>query len=404
MKILQVNKFFYLKGGSEAYLFSLIDGLKALKYYTAEFSMFDKMNYFSHWNKYFVSKIDYDTKKTIKKIKAATKILYSLEAKTKIASVLNKFQPDLVHLHIFQHQLSASIIPEIKKRNIPIVYTAHDLKSVCPNYKMLTNGIVCEECKGHRYYNCFKNRCVKDSYVKSSINMLEMYFHLWCKYYDMIDLIITPSKFYKKKLIEWRFSSERVIHVPNFINENKFLPKYSNKGYFIYLGRLSEEKGILTLVNAMKKVKKGKLIIIGTGPLENAIKQKITTMRLANVEMVGFQSGESLNNYIINSMFSVIPSEWYENGPISILENFACGKPVIGAEIGGIPEHITIGKDGFIFQPKNPLDLAEKINFLLEHKELLPIMGAAARKKAETVYSRKKHLEAITQIYKKLFQ
>ncbi|MCF8070367.1 MAG: glycosyltransferase family 4 protein [Desulfobacterales bacterium] len=404
MKVLQVNKFFYLKGGSETYLFSLIDGLKGSGLSVAEFAMADPRNRDSEWSPYFTSTIDYNTTKIIEKIKFATKILYSFEAKNNISRLLDKFKPDIVHLHIFQHQLSPSILPEIKKRNIPIIYTAHDLKSACPAYLMLSHGHICEKCKGHKYFNCLTNKCVQNSYLKSSINMVEMYFHLWMKYYDLIDLIITPSDFHRKKLIEFRFPAEKVVHVPNFVDETRFTPNYSNEGYFIFLGRLSEEKGIVTLLKAMENVTKGKLIIIGTGPLALQVQEKISSAKLKNIEVVGQQSGTALTQYIKNAMFSILPSECYENGPISLLENFACGNPVIGANIGGIPEHIDDNVDGLIFEPKDHGDLAEKINLLLSNPKRLETMGRAARQKAEKLYSKNQHIRTIIGIYDRLIQ
>lgn len=404
MKVLQANKFFYRKGGSEAYLFSLIDGLREYGHDVAEFAMYDPKNYQSDWEGYFTPAIDYDTDFFFEKIQFAGKIIYYRDARKKIACVLDKFKPDIVHLHIFQHQLSPSILPEIKKRTIPIVYTAHDLKSICPNYKMLSYGRVCEKCKGHKYYNCFLNKCVKNSFLKSLVNVVEMYFHLWQKYYDLIDLIITPSNFYRKKLIEFRFPEKKVIHVPNFVDEKLFTPCFEHKGYFIYLGRLSEEKGVMTLLKAMKMVPNGKLIIIGSGPLEAEVRSVVASSRLSNVELVGFQSGKSLRKYISNSMFSIMPSEWYENGPISLLENFACGKPVIGADIGGIPEHISHGKDGLVFKSKDSEDLAEKINTLLDDPGKLKAMAMSARKKVESFYSKENHLKTIIKLYEQLIK
>ena len=404
MKILQVNKFFYRKGGSETYLFSLIDGLRDHGIDVAEFSMQDLKNSHSDYEKYFVSNIDYDDKNLLEKIKIGCQIFYSIEARKKISKLLDVYKPNLVHLHIFQHQLSPSILLEIKKRSIPIVYTAHDLKTICPNYKMLTHDRVCEECLGHKYYKCIQNQCVKDSYMKSAVSCTEAYLHLWLKYYDLIDLIITPSEFYRKKLIEFRFPADKVLHIPNFINEKQFIPHYNHDGYFIYLGRLSEEKGILTLVDAMKGVTRGKLIIIGTGPIEGQIISKVASLGLKNIELVGFQTGDALNNYISNAMFSIMPSEWYENGPISLLESFACGKPVIGSDMGGIPEHISHGKDGLIFEAKNFKDLANKINTLLNDPDLLESMAQAARKKAEELYTKDKHLKTMIRLFEQLIK
>ena len=157
MKILHVNKFFYVKGGSETYLFSIIDGLRQAEHTVAEFAMQHKLNRDSKWSHHFTETIDYDTSDVVKKLIFASKIIYSFEAKHKIRSLLNEFSPDIVHLHIFQHQLSPSILPEIKKHNIPVVYTAHDLKLVCPNYKMYSNGSICEKCRTYKYYQCLLN-------------------------------------------------------------------------------------------------------------------------------------------------------------------------------------------------------------------------------------------------------
>ncbi len=402
MRIVQVNKFFYLKGGSEAYLFSLRDGLQNAGIESAEFAMTSPKNLPSDWARFFTEEVDYNTTSFAEKIRFAGKIIYSFEARKKIGALLDAFNPDIVHLHIFQHQLSASILPEIKKRNIPVVYTAHDLKSICPNYKMLSRGRICERCRGHRYYHCLTSRCVKGSYLKSGINMVEMYFHLWMKYYDLIDLIITPSRFYREKLVTFRFPADRVVHVPNFVDEDRFAPHYQHGDSFVYLGRLSEEKGILTLVRAMKKVPAGKLVIIGSGPLEARVREEIAGAGLNNIELVGRQSGTRLRRYLQNTMFSIIPSEWYENGPISLLEAFACGKPVIGADIGGIPEHIDDQVNGLIFRPGDPADLAEKINMLLQRPDRIITMGKAARRTAEKTYGRRRHLEAVLRIYNRL--
>lgn len=234
--------------------------------------------------------------------------------------------------------------------------------------------------------------------------MVEMYFHLWRKYYELIDLIITPSQFYREKLIEFRFPEQQVIHIPNFVNECNFTPNFNHEGYFIYLGRLSEEKGIMTLLKAMAKVKKGRLVIIGTGPLGSEIQERIHSSGLMNVKMVGQQSGLALREYLKNAMFSVLPSEWYENGPISLLENFACGKPVIGSDIGGIPEHIDDTVDGLIFRSKDHDDLAEKIDMLLSDPKRLETMGRSARHKAENLYGKKQHIQTMVDVYQRLIR
>lgn len=396
---MQINKFYYQKGGSETYLFGIEEALRRLGHEVIQFSMLHPKNRKSNWENYFVNKIDYENSSFSDQIKNAINIIYSLEAKRKIGRLLKKVKPDIAHLHIFQHQLSSSILPEIKKMNIPIVYTAHDLKSICPSYKMLCNGKVCERCRGHKYYNCFVHRCTKGSYIKSLINTVEMYAHLWLKYYDLIDVIIAPSYFYKNKLIEFRFSSDKVIHLPNFVDLDNIRPTFEYQKYFVYYGRLSKEKGLLTLIKAMQKINNLQLVIVGNGPMNKILVKQVEDLGLQNVKFAGFQSGSNLYRLIGDSMFSVLPSEWYENGPMSLLESFAHGKPVVGADIGGIPEYINDNEDGIIFKPGNADDLSEKINRMIDNPIKTIKMGKNARCKAEQIYSKEQHVQKILEIY-----
>jgi glycosyltransferase involved in cell wall biosynthesis len=399
--ILQINKFYFLKGGSEVYLFALEKELRRMGYILAQFSMHDANNKPSDYSEYFVNNIDYDNAGQIEKIDAAIKIIYSFEARRKLATLLDIHKIDLAHLHIFQHQISASILPALKQRGIPIVYTAHDLKSICPNYKMLTHDGVCERCKGGRYYNCFIHKCTKNSRLKSLLNVMEMYFHDAMGWYDLIDVIVTPSDFYRRKMVELRFPSSKVVHIPNFIDETNFEPCYDSGNYFLYFGRLSDEKGVSTLIRAMREVKACRLVVAGTGPAQTKIEAVIDEYGLNNVDLVGFKSGKDLVNLIRGAMFTVLPSEWYENGSISLLESMAYGKPVVGADIGGIPEHINGGEDGLIFDSGNERDLAEKINTLIAEPDTCVAMGKAARHKVETTYSKRRHMEALLNIYQR---
>ena len=196
MKILMVNKFYYIKGGSETYYFSLKNLLEKNGHEVIDFSMEDEKNFESKYSKFFVNNVDYNKEQSIfSKMKEAKKIIYSTEAKKKLELLIKETKPDIAHLHIFQHQLSLSILDVLKKYNIPIVYTAHDLKMICPNYKMLTHGEICERCKDGKYYNCLKYKCLKDSMAKSGVAMMEAYINKCRKAYDKIDYIISPSKF-----------------------------------------------------------------------------------------------------------------------------------------------------------------------------------------------------------------
>ena len=404
MKILMVNKFFYIKGGSETYYFSLKKLLEHHGHTVIDFSMKDEKNFESPYSKFFVENVDYNKKQSIfDKIKEAEKIIYSFEAKKKIEELIKETKPDIVHLHIFQHQLSLSILDVLKKYNIPIVYTAHDLKMICPNYKMLTHGKICEECKGQKYINCLKNECLKDSMVKSAVAMMEAYINKWRKAYDKIDYIITPSEFYRKKFIEFGIDENKISHIPNFLStEQVDYDVIPNQDYFLYFGRLSEEKGIMTLIKAMEGIK-STLKVVGTGPLQDEIKQFVKDKNYKNIEILGFKSGKELNTIVANAKAVVLPSEWYENGPYSAIEALRLKVPLIGSDLGGIPELIDEGENGYIFEHGNDFELNRKLNKLdnLTKKELEK-MREASEKKFLDSYIDSVHYVKLKNIYDKI--
>ena len=357
MKILMVNKFFYIKGGSETYYFALKRMLEAKGHTVIDFSMEDEKNFDSPYSEYFVEAVDYNGGMSKKQqLKAAKNIIYSTEAKRKLEKLIQETKPDIAHLHIFQHQLSPSILDVLKKYNIPTVYTAHDLKMLCLNYVMMTHGQLCEKCKGGHYLNCLKQKCVKNSTLKSSINVMEGYLHKWRKSYDVIDVILTPSLFYKNKFLDFGIDKERVYHLPNFLDREcpQVEPAEDREQYFLYFGRLSAEKGVLTLIKAVENTKK-LLYIVGTGPCKEEIEQYLKEHHMTNVKLLGFKSGQELINVVGNAKAVILPSEWYENGPYSAIESLQLGRPIIGSELGGIPE--LIDGNGKVFGHGNVEEL-----------------------------------------------
>lgn len=342
MKILMVNKFFYIKGGSETYYFALKQLLEAKGHTVIDFSMKDEKNFDSPYLEYFVESVDYNGEMSKKQqLKVARNIIYSTEAKRKLEKLIQDTQPDIAHLHIFQHQLSPSILDVLKKYDIPTVYTAHDLKMLCLNYVMMTHGQLCEKCKNGHYLNCLKQKCVKNSILKSSINVMEGYLHKWKRSYDTIDVIMTPSLFYRKKFMDFGISKERVYHLPNFLAREfpEVEAAKDKEQYFLYFGRLSVEKGVLTLIKAVENTK-NLLYIVGKGPCLQEIERYLKEHNMTNVKLLGFKSGKELINVVANARAVILPSEWYENGPYSAIESLQLGRPVIGSELGGIPELI----------------------------------------------------------------
>lgn len=400
MKILMVNKFFYIKGGSETYYFALKRLLEAKGHTVIDFSMKDEKNFESPYSDYFVDGVDYNGEMGKKaQIKAAMNIIYSREAKKKFEALVKAEKPDIVHLHIFQHQLSPSILDVCKKYNIPTVYTAHDLKMLCLNYVMMTHGEICEKCKGGHYMNCLKQKCVKDSSAKSIINVCEGYLHKWRKSYDAIDRIVTPSAFYRDKFIEFGVKSDRVTHIPNFLDREVPSVNHSEDSlqYFLYFGRLSREKGILTLIKAIEETDK-KLNIVGSGPCKEDIEKYLEEKNITNVKLLGFKSGQDLIDVVGNAIAVILPSEWYENGPYSAIESLQLSRPVIGSQIGGIPE--LIDGNGYSF-PHGNID--ELRNILLNFPDVASEEYSRLCKQSfelyKKVYTSETHYAQLEKIY-----
>jgi len=404
MKILAVNKFYYVKGGAESYFFSLNNLLEQNGHEIIPFSMKDKKNLYSKYEEYFINNVNYTNMGLKTKIINTVKIIYSFEAAKKIKNIIRDTSPVLAHLHIFQHQMSPSIIFSIRKAKIPIVNTVHDLKVICPNYKMLNSNGICEECKGQKYFNCLVNSCTKGSKLYSAINMFEAYLHKYLKSYSYVDKFICPSEFYRRKFIEFGVLESKLEYIPNFVDVKQFHPCYESQDYFVYVGRLSEEKGIKTLIRSMKDVKSSKLYIIGTGPIEGELKNQVNNLNLKNVEFLGFKTGNELENAIKNSKFTIIPSEWYENCPMSVIEAMAYGKAVIGSDLGGIPELIEDGITGLIFKAGDNEELAKKINYMLDNYKVCKEMGVKGRARAESVYDKGIHYEKVNEVYKTLLK
>lgn len=365
MKVCLVNKFHYVKGGSETYYFGLGELLKNHGCEVVYFSMKDKKNQPCQQEEYFVNNVDFNAPMNkVQTAKTALKMLYSMEAKKKFEQLIVDERPDIIHLNIFQSQLTGSIVDVAKKHHIPIVYTAHDLKSVCPNYQMLNHGTVCEKCLHGNYINCFLTGCMKDSKTKSLLAMMEAEVYKVKKIYQKIDLVITPSEFYKKKIEEAGVVSCPVVHMTNFLPEGTEYVNGTEQGkYFLYFGRLSREKGILTLVKAYAQAKVERpLYIVGTGPVEEQIKSLVEEKELhERVILLGFKLGQELKSIVANALCVCLPSEWYENGPYSIMEAQAVGRPVIVTENGGLPELVEDGVTGYIVRPNDVEDLAEKL-------------------------------------------
>lgn len=398
MKILLVNKFHYLKGGSEKYYFDLAKLLQEHGHEVAFFSMQDEKNIKTDCKEYFVENSDMNSKNPLK----AFDIIYSKKNKKVMEKALDEFKPDIVHLNNFQRQLSASIIKPIKKRNIPVVFTAHDLQAICPAIVMLDNEKnICEKCLKGKYLNCIKGKCVKNSGLKSILGAIEGKYYRSKKIYSKgIDKIITPSEFYKKKLEEDGISSGKIEALHNFIDLDDYNVKTEDEGYALYYGRIIKEKGILNLIKAFKDIKNAKLYIAGDGPDIEKVKKYIHKNNMEeSVKLLGFLSSDKVKEYVRKARFIVVPSIWYENCPYSVLETLAIGKPIIGSNLGGIPELVKDNETGLIYNYNNVKELEERMNKLFNNKEIALQFGKNAKEIAKKDFSKNEYYNKIINIY-----
>jgi len=402
-RLLNVNNYHYRRGGSDVVYFEHAELLSDAGWESAFFSMHHPNNIQSSWSKYFVDELEFGhAYSAYDKIRMASKVIYSREAQKKVSELIDVFCPDIAHLHCIYHHLSPAILPTLKNAGIPVVLTAHDLKIACPAYKMLNNDGICERCKGGDYFNLIKHRCVKDSLLVSTLVAIEGFLHRYLKSYeDNVDRIVVPSQFFINKFVEWGWDKEKFEYIPNYVDVEKFSPAYLPGDYILYFGRLAPEKGISTLLKAASSAKV-KLKIIGTGPLEQELKAE--AMQLGgDIEFLGYQSGEALYSEIKKSRATVLPAEWYENAPMSVLESYALGKPVIGSNIGGIPELISNDQTGWTFTSGNHQELsALLVNVFNLGDSRISEMGELARSTVETKFNKRIYLDSMLNLYKDL--
>lgn len=364
MKILMVNKFLYPNGGSETYIFKLGKELIRQGHEVEYFGMEHPDRIVGNSADSYTASMDFHTGK-LQKLLYPFKIIYSPEARKKIRKVIERFRPDIVHLNNINFQLTPSIIYEIKKHGIPIVYTAHDYQWVCPNHMMMIPGNreLCFQCRGGKFGQCAKNRCIHNSSVKSLLGALEAFLYRKLKTYQKVDRIICPSQFMMDMLGTDSLLAGKLMLLYNFLESEAFQAK-EKQDYVLYFGRYSEEKGVGTLLEVCKKLPEIPFVFAGGGPLEGQL------IKCKNVTNAGFLTGEELKEMIANARFSVFPSEWFENCPFSVMESQSYGTPVVASEIGGTPELVKNGITGELFEAANAKVLEEKIRKLWEDENL----------------------------------
>ena len=400
MKVLLVNKFFFMKGGAETVYFQERDMLLSEGVDIVEFSMKHEKNIESKYSDFFVDNVDYYQEQTIKhKIDTAINFIHNRQACEKFNALLEQEKPDLVHFHNIYHQLTPSIIKVAKQFGCKTVLTAHDTKIACPSYTMYRNGHTCEACVHGSVWNATKYRCQEGSLIKSVLLSVEALYQQASGNYQQLDAIVSPSRFLGR-FIQQKLPHNRVEVIVNGIDEDVSLEGTTDGGYFLYLGRLSQEKGVPTLAKAHQEMtEKAGLKIVGDGPIYSQLKESYPS-----AELLGFKSGDELLTLIKEAKAIIVPSECYENCSMSVIEAMSYGKPVIGSKIGGIPEQIRDGIDGYLFEAGNPQALADKLNQLVADPEMTTTMGNNSRKRFLSKYTLTQHKTDLLNLYQDLLK
>lgn len=392
MKVLLINNIFYRKGGSEAVFFNTAELLKKHGHEVVFFSIKREENINCEQETYFPELGG--------KVNQLKSYFWNTEASRQLEKLIILEKPDIAHAHLFWGLISPSIFEVLRKYHVPLVHTVHDYRMVCPAYTFKNNlGEICEKCGGGHFMNCIKGRCGKGSILQSMLMTLEMYFrNLKHHPVDNINGFVFVSNFAKGKHLQYdkKFHKANVITLYNYTTPI-LEPIKEKKNYILYYGRLSYEKGIPTLIEAVAKYPELNLKVIGTGPIEADLNNRFTS---PNIKFLGYLSGRELFELVRDAKFVCVPSEWYENNPMTIVEAYSLGTPVIGANIGGIPEIIVERKTGYLFESGNVSDLERAISLSITLTgEQYEAMAKAAYEFYKQNFSEEHHYEELIKFY-----
>jgi len=403
MRILQINKFFHVRGGADGVFFKTCDLLAEHGHEVAHFSSRHAKNRPSPYERYFVDGFNEDDLQQVsfqRKVRAFVDGIYSLSARRNIRALVAEFKPDVAHVHNLNYQLSPSIFDALHEAGVPIVMTLHDYGPICGAATMYLNGEICERCCGGSHYQVLIQRCFHGSYAASAMVMLNKYVHEARHSWRQVSLMISPSRFLRGKLVEYGAAEERIVHLPNFVDfEAGESVQPQAGGYVLYLGRLSLNKGTETLLKATRGLN-ASVVLLGDGPMRAAAEAEAAS-RSGQLRVHPFTSSRAeIQKLIADSAFVVVPSEWYENQPTTILEAYWMRKPVIASRLGGIPELVEDGKTGLLFEPGDAADLRNKIDYLLAHSEVWQAWGDAGHEMIARNFNRERHYEKLMGIYR----
>jgi glycosyltransferase involved in cell wall biosynthesis len=397
MRVALVNNFYYVRGGSERVLLGDQQTLTAAGCDVRPFSSKCKDNLSSVSAAFFPEVASYEGGTLRAHLSAAIHIVYSYSARQKFSAFLDDFRPNIIHCHNIYGRLTTSILDEARHRRIPTVMTVHDMKLVCPSYLGLRKGEPCHLCADGRFWRCLRWKCHKQSRAASLVYAVESYFNRLTKKYNSVSMFLCPSRFIRDLLLKSGVSPERAIYHPNALPSEEYITNFNPGEYALFVGRLSAEKGILTLLEATHRAGIP-LRIAGIGPLEGQLRTLVMEKKMS-VAFEGHCTGNRLAELYRSAAFTVTPSEWYENASMSILESFAYGKPVLASRIGGNPELVADLLTGRLFKPGCIDELTVLLREMWANKDELRRMGIVARKTVTCYFDQHRRVSDLLALY-----
>jgi glycosyltransferase involved in cell wall biosynthesis len=389
LKVLFINTYHYRRAGAEVHALDLAEQLRRRGHEVRFFSMHHQENLDSPDADYWVPEIDFRSmhaaKNPVNAVQVLSRAIYSTDARTSLARMLSTWRPDVAHLHNLHAHLTPSVIGILRSRAIPVVWTLHDYKLLCPNTTFVSHDEVCERCKGSRFWQCTLRKCKKDSRTASLVATLEAEAHRLLRIPSRVARFIAPSEFLRQKFIEYGWPSEKFVHIPNFNNQPLVRGVTSlSESRVLYSGQLVRTKGVMTLLEAVRQSPGVTLDLAGEGPLRAEIEAEIASWGTssAKVHLHGHVGAIDLARLIEGSRLVVVPSEWYENSPYAVIEAFARARPVVASRIGGLPELVVDGFNGITVTPGSPREIAAAIKRLLDEPELWLLLAKGALESA----------------------
>jgi len=400
LTVLNIGQNFFIRGGSDKYLFAVAELLQSKGHKVIPFAAAHPENLPTPWSRYFPKNVNFVKPRLFDVIR----YVYSLPAAKCITRLLKDVSVDVAHLHIYYGQLTASILGRLRARGVPIVQTLHEYKLICPTYSLMSNGEICEACRGHAFWHAIQMKCNRESLSRSLLSSIESYVSRALGSASKIDHFIAVSDFQRHKFIDLGIPASKISTVHNFVDCRLIRPSKSPGEYFLYFGRMENYKGVFILLKAASAIRQIPLYIVGSGSALPAMRRWVENRDLDHIHFFGFQKGQELAKLIRESICVIVPSLWYETFGLSVVEAFAHGRPVIASRIGGITEIISDGVDGFLVPPREVEAFKEKMVFIANNPKRQREMGAAAREKVETHFSPENHYTKLLAIYRKVLQ